>query len=994
MQSPIQTLNANNAFASTTGITWYDAATGGTVVGSPTISAIGNTTFYAEYFNGTCSSLTRTPVTLTITAPPAAPTSTGDITVCEASPIQTLDANDAFASTIGITWYDAATAGAVVTSPTLSANGTTTYYAEYFDGTCSSLTRTPVTLTITAPPLPPPSNGNITQCTASPIVALDANDALVSTTGVTWYDSAIGNTVVPNPIISAIGTATYYAEYDNGTCSSLTRTAVVLTINGSPTAPTSTGNITACETNPIQTLDANDALVSTTGITWYDNAIGGTVVPSPTISATGTATYYAEYDNGTCTSLTRTTVTLTITAAPAAPTSLGNITECEANPIQTLDANDALISITGVTWYTAATDGVIVTSPTLNSISSVTYYAEYNNGTCDSLTRTAVTLTITAAPLAPTSLGDITECLQSPIQTLNANNAFASTTGITWYDAATGGTVVGSPTISAIGNTTYYAEYFNGTCSSLTRTPVTLKITAPPAAPTSTGDITVCEASPIQTLDANDAFASTIGITWYDAATAGAVVTSPTLSANGTTTYYAEYFDGTCSSLTRTPVTLTITAPPLPPPSNGNITQCTASPIVALDANDALVSTTGVTWYDSAIGNTVVPNPIISAIGTATYYAEYDNGTCSSLTRTAVVLTINGSPTAPTSTGNITACETNPIQTLDANDALVSTTGITWYDNAIGGTVVPSPTISATGTATYYAEYDNGTCTSLTRTTVTLTITAAPAAPTSLGNITECEANPIQTLDANDALISITGVTWYTAATDGVIVTSPTLNSISSVTYYAEYNNGTCDSLTRTAVTLTITAAPLAPTSLGDITECLQSPIQTLNANNAFASTTGITWYDAATGGTVVGSPTISAIGNTTYYAEYFNGTCSSLTRTPVTLKITAPPAAPTSTGDITVCEASPIQTLDANDAFASTIGITWYDAATAGAVVTSPTLSATGTTTYYAEYDNGTCTSLTRTTVTLTITAAPAAPTSTGDITSCEASPIRSFRC
>ena len=314
MQSPIQTLNANNAFASTTGITWYDAATGGTVVGSPTISAIGTTTYYAEYFNGTCSSLTRTPVTLTITAAPAAPTSTGDITVCEASPIQTLDANDAFASTIGITWYDAATAGAVVTSPTLSATGTTTYYAEYFDGTCSSLTRTPVTLTITAAPLAPTSNGDITQCTASPIVALDANDALVSTTGITWYDNAIGGTVVPSPTISATGTATYYAEYDNGTCTSLTRTAVTLTITAAPAAPTSTGDITVCEASPIQTLDANDAFASTIGITWYDNAIGGTVVPSPTISATGTATYYAEYDNGTCTSLTRTAVTLTITA--------------------------------------------------------------------------------------------------------------------------------------------------------------------------------------------------------------------------------------------------------------------------------------------------------------------------------------------------------------------------------------------------------------------------------------------------------------------------------------------------------------------------------------------------------------------------------------------------------------------------------------------------------------------------------------------------------
>ena len=83
----------------------------------------------------------------------------------------------------------------------------------------------------------------------------------------------------------------------------------------------------------------------------------------------------------------------------------------------------------------------------------------------------------------------------------------SSTVGITWYDAPTAGFVVDEPTLSAVGEETYYAEYSEDDCTSLTRTPVTLTINAAPApiAPLNTGTITVCETSQGQTLDANDA---------------------------------------------------------------------------------------------------------------------------------------------------------------------------------------------------------------------------------------------------------------------------------------------------------------------------------------------------------------------------------------------------------------------------------------------------------------------------------------------------------
>jgi hypothetical protein len=97
-------------------------------------------------------------------------------------------------------------------------------------------------------------------------------------------------------------------------------------------------------------------------------------------------------------------------------------------------------------------------------------------------------LTITGAPAAPISGGDKTECEESPIQTLTATATVPSGT-VVWYDASTGGAVVASPTLSASGTKTYYAEAVLGECKSLTRTPVTLTIYSKPNTSISVTDI-------------------------------------------------------------------------------------------------------------------------------------------------------------------------------------------------------------------------------------------------------------------------------------------------------------------------------------------------------------------------------------------------------------------------------------------------------------------------------------------------------------------------
>ncbi|MFT3911096.1 MAG: T9SS type A sorting domain-containing protein [Ferruginibacter sp.] len=920
-------------------MTWYNAATNGSIV-TPTQVGVGTSTYYAQAFDGTCNSLTRTAVTLTINAVPSV--NGNNQTVCSDGTLtQTLTAS---ATGGTITWYDAATGGNVVASPTQVGVGSVTYYAESSNGLCSSLTRAAVILTINPVPAAPVSGGDQTVCeNGNPTQTLTA-----SATGgtITWYNAATNGSVV-TPTQVGVGTSTYYAEASDGTCPSLTRTAVTLTINAAPAAPTASNQTVCSDGTLTQTLTA-----SATGgtITWYDAATGGNIVATPEQVGVGTVTYYAESFDGTCISLTRTAVTLTINPVPAAPISGGDQTVCEnGNPTQTLTA-----TATGgtITWYDAATNGNVVT-PTQTGVGTSTYYAEASDGTCSSLTRTAVTLTINAAPAAPVSGGDQTACEDgNPTQTLTAT---ATGGTITWYDAATGGNVVVSPTQVGVGTVTYYAESSDGTCNSLTRTAVSLTITAAPVAVAS--NQTVCSDGTLtQTLTAT-ATATGGTITWYDAATGGNVVASPTQVGVGSATYYAEASDGTCISLSRAAVTLTINPVPAAPVSGGDQTVCEdGNPTQTLTAT----ATGGtITWYDAATnGNVVTPTQV--GVGTSTYYAEASDGTCSSLTRTAVTLTINAAPAAPTASNQTVCSDGTLTQTLTAT----ATGGtITWYDAASGGNVVASPTQVGVGTVTYYAESSDGTCSSLTRTAVSLTINPVPAAPVSGGDQTVCEdGNPTQTLTA-----SATGgtITWYDAATNGNVVT-PAQVGVGTSTYYAESSDGTCSSLTRTAVTLTINAAPAAPTASNQ-TVCSDGTLtQTLTAT---ATGGTITWYDAATNGNVV-TPTQVGVGTSTYYAEASDGTCSSLTRTAVTLTINPVPAAPVSGGDQAVCSDGTLtQTLTAT---ATGGTITWYDAATNGNVVT-PTLVGVGSVTYYAESSDGTCSSLTRTAVTLTINPLPA---------------------
>jgi hypothetical protein len=119
------------------------------------------------------------------------------------------------------------------------------------------------------------------------------------------------------------------------------------------------------------------------------------------------------------------------------PVSGGNQvqTVCNGTPLPTLTATATVPSNFSLIWYTAASGGIQVTNPTLNTVGSVTYYGASKNNSvnCESSTRTAVTLTIMPAPPGVIAAnGSLTFCQgESVILTAPAGSTYGWSNGAT-----------------------------------------------------------------------------------------------------------------------------------------------------------------------------------------------------------------------------------------------------------------------------------------------------------------------------------------------------------------------------------------------------------------------------------------------------------------------------------------------------------------------------------------------------------------------------------
>ena len=1051
---------------------WFTGSCGGTSIGTSattlTIAAPTATTTYYVRWNavgtGSCTNSTCVPVTVTVTPAPVAPTS-------GSSNLNNFCSNVGGNITLSATgggsgstmeWFTGSCGGISIgtTATTLSITAptvTTTYYVRWNgNGSCANSTCASVPVTVTPAPVAPTSGSSNLNNFCSNV---GGNITLSATAGsgaiMEWFTgscggTSIGTTATTLSITAPTVTTTYYVRWNGaGTCANSTCATVPVTVTPAPVAPTSGSS----NLNNFCSNAGGNIILSATGggsgstLEWFTGSCGGTSIgtTATTLSIaapTATTTYYVRWNgNGSCANSTCASVPVTVTPAPVAPTSgssnLNNFCSNVGGNI-TLSATGGGSGST-LEWFTGSCGGTSIgTTATTLSITAptvtTTYYVRWNgNGSCANSTCASVPVTVTPAPVAPTSGSSNLNNFCSNV----GGNIILSATGgsgatMQWFTGSCGGTSIGTtattlsitaPTVT----TTYYVRWNGaGTCANSTCVTVPVTVTPAPVAPTSGSSNLNNFCSNV---GGNIILSATGGgsgstLEWFTGSCGGTSIgtTATTLTIpapTATTTYFVRWNgNGTCASSSCASVPVTVTPAPVAPTSgsSNNNNFCSNA-----GGNIVLSATAGsgaiLEWFTgscggTSIGTTATTLTIPSPTATTTYYVRWNGaGTCANSTCVSVPVTVTPTPVAPTAgSSNLN----NFCSNVGGNIVLTATStgaNIEWFTGSCGGTslgivastaglTIPAPTVSTT-----YFVRTNGTgaCANSGCFSVPVTVTPAPVAPTSGSS----NNNNFCSNVGGNIILSATGggsgsaLEWFTGSCGGTSIgTTATTLTIPAptvtTTYYVRWNgNGTCTNSTCASVPVTVVPAPVAPTSGS-------------SNNNNFCSNTGgniilsavggsgstLEWFTGSCGGTSVGTTattlTIPAPTVTTTYYVRWNGTgaCASSSTTCVTVPVTVIPApvAPTSgsSNNNNFCS-----NVGGNIILSATGGsgstLEWFTGSCGGTSIgtsaTTLTIPApTVTTTYYVRWNgSGACagSNTTCVTVPVTVTPAPVAPTS-----------------
>ncbi|PKP17074.1 MAG: hypothetical protein CVU05_16170, partial [Bacteroidetes bacterium HGW-Bacteroidetes-21] len=577
-------------------------------------------------------------------------------------------------------------------------------------------------------------------------------------------------------------------------------------------------------------------------------------------------------------------------------------------------------------------------NPVATPSSTTTYTVVANDNGCPG-GPASVTVTVNPLPAAPTAGNDGPLCVGDALN-LTASNIATAT--YTWSGPAAYTSTSQNPTIATVGvaNAGIYSVIATvDGCDGPAGT-TTVTINPLPAAPTAGSNSPICAGQSINLTASNISGAS---YSWSGPNGYTASVQNPTI-AGATATEAGDYYVLATVLGCNGPSSMTsIVVNPIPvaPTALGTgICTGTTATLTATAPGGTYE------WYDAASGGSLLytgasyTTPALFV--TTTYYVQTTVSGCNG-PRTAVVVTVNTAPAAPTASGT-TICQ-NSTATLTAS---VSGGVYEWYDAATGGTLLSTgasyttPALSAT--TTYYVQSNVSGCIGPRR-AVTVTVTPTPAAPTALGTTICINTSALLTATAPGGIYE-----WYNAASGGTLLytgasyTTPVLAA--NTTYYVQSVSSGCPG-PRTAVNVTVSPVPAAPTASG--TTVCQGSTATLNATAPGGT---YDWYNAATGGTLLftgASYTTPALNvNTTYYVQTTVAGCAG-PRTSVLVTVTTTPAAPTASGT-TICQGT-TATLTASVS-GGTYG--WYDAATGGSLLftgasyTTPVLNANAT--YYVQ--------------------------------------------
>jgi hypothetical protein len=557
--------------------------------------------------------------------------------------------------------------------------------------------------------------------------------------------------------------------------------------------------------------------------------------------------------------------------------------------------------ITSVTWMDGVTTVGTGNPLAVNPTTTTTYTANITALGCVATPAPTATVTVNPLPAAPTAASSAQCGTQIPTASVTSTSGLPTPTFV-WYDAAVAGSVMQNSTSTTYtsnvtATTTFYVSELNTVtgCES-TRTPVTVTVATADGVSASSSAPTICIGGSITLTAANTNPTpnQSYSYSWSSTANSGAstpVAGSPAIitpTQPGTYTYNLTAVDGGCNAVATVNVTVNPFVATLAPI---NVT-CNGYNNGSFSVASSSCGTLPYTY--SVGGGAFGAIPTNLAPGTYSVEVKDDNGYLVAA-QNVVITQPSTTIGAPTGT-NASVC-------LASGSAPVSASSVTNAPTpasvVVNFTVAAQPTeLSASSAPATVAASPNAIATA--------TMAALPAGAVVTG----------ATLNYNG--ITALGNSWQSdvrlglvgAVTQNYTGGTGTLNSAGLFNYVSTIPAG---SVNVAGGTITMHYFDFFNDNAAgaESTFPTGTNVASITINYTVPTPASITWWNAASAGTQIGSgspfetvgtsvlPNTNTPGVYTVYAQGEFGGCNGVTRTPVTVTVNAPSA---STTTITAC--------------------------------------------------------------------------------------------
>lgn len=660
-------LNANTG----TGLTHQWQLNGGDINGatSSSYSAATSGLYTCKVIlNGSCNAISNG-INITVNPLPiAAITPSGTVDICPGS-LATLSANTG--AGLSYTWYYNGN-NQFVNSATYSAGAAGSYAVVVTNANNCPNSSNTVTLNLLPAPNPTiTAQGNTTICPGGS-VTLQANTGAGISHQWNLNGSPITNATTSSYVASATGNYTV-TETGSNTCSATSANTNVTVLTGPAASIIPQTSTTFCDGGSV-ILAANAG----TGLTyqWYfnGNTINGEV--NQTYGATASGNYSVQVTlNNNCSSTSQVTNVVVNPNPVAVITPSGNTTFCAGNSID-------LVANSGNYNYTWVVNGfnTFTNVQTIGASVNGTYAMSLQDIATGCGSGTSIVITVNPLPIAEiTPLSNTNICSNGQV-ILQATNAAGY--GFQWkLNGSNIANAIGQNYIATLAGN-YTVEVTNSNNCTATSALVNVNVSAAPAAViTANGTTTFCAGGNVP-ISAN----TVVGLThqWLlnNVAIVGETLSYiyPSIGGNYSCTVT---LNGGCSETSNV---IAVTVNPAPTASvsyNGNTTFCSGNSLL-LSANTGA----GLTyeWYVNG-SYTGITSATYNATGTGNYSVKVINSNSCYAYSAGVSITVNPAPNVPVSaSGNTNICPGNTV-TLSVpainNDA---------YQWAVNGNNIPFAT--------------------------------------------------------------------------------------------------------------------------------------------------------------------------------------------------------------------------------------------------------------------------------------------------------------